>query len=120
MKIKARITSGNKNVDQKIDFEKYCSKYGFSKEYYGAKFKLNGDNYKFIGFNPNNRKKVCVIESVKSGEKYKCEPELVFNHVNLQVSTNYCDCEHCKNAVLKRGAYTGAEYIECGCIPSEE
>ena len=120
MKVKAKITSGDASIDQKCDFEKYCSKYGFSKEYYWVEFELNGGKYKFIGFNPNNRKKVCVIESVKSWERYKCEPVLVFNHVSLQASNKICDCEHCKNAVLKHGAYTGTTYIECGLSPSEE
>ncbi len=119
MKVEAKITSGNKDDDQRRDFEKYCNRYGFSKEHYGTEFDLNGKKYRFIGFNPNNRKNFCVIESVNSSERYTCKPDLVVQYVDLQVSDKVINCEHCKNAILERGEYTGTKYIKCSLEPIE-
>ena len=58
MVVNATVSSGNKEDDQRLAFEKLCSQYGFRKEDYGAEFTYQGKQYRFVGFDSQKRKNV--------------------------------------------------------------
>ena len=119
MSVTAIVSSGDKEEDQKREFEKLCARYGFIKKNYGAEFLHQGKTYRFIGFDSHNRKNVCVISDTRSNTSFVCSADFVKKMISEHVDTK-CDCEHCKNAVCKIGAYTGTQFIECGLLPDEE
>ena len=50
-----------KSADQ-LNFEKYCSQFGFKPEDYGYTFTDKDDKtYTFVGFNPKARKNYCIL-----------------------------------------------------------
>ncbi len=66
MVVNATVSSGNKEDDQRLAFEKLCSQYGFRKEDYGAEFTYQGKQYRFVGFDSQKRKNVCIISDIIS------------------------------------------------------
>ena len=119
MVVNATVSSGNKEDDQRLAFEKLCSQYGFRKEDYGAEFTYQGKQYRFVGFDSQKRKNVCIISDTTSNVSYTCSADLVIRMISDHDEKEY-DCERCANAVCKTGAYTGTQFIECGLSPHEE
>ena len=119
MVVNATVSSGNKEDDQRLAFEKLCSRYGFRKEDYGAEFTYQGKQYRFVGFDSRTRKNVCIISDPISKVSYKCSADLMKRMISDHHEKE-CDCEHCANAVCKTGAYSGTQFIECGLCPDEE
>ena len=119
MVVNATVSSGNKEDDQRLAFEKLCSRYGFRKKDYGAEFTYQGKQYRFVGFDSQKRKNVCIISDTISNVSYTCSADLMKRMISDH-DEKECDCEHCANAVCKPGAYTGTQFIECRLCPDEE
>ena len=80
------VTFNSKGVDGKsadqLNFEKYCTKYGFIAEDYGFTFTENGKTFVFVGFNPKARKNYCLLRS--EGKTFVTSPEGIKYHMALQ------------------------------------
>ena len=119
MVVEAAVSSGNKEADQRRAFEKLCARYGFQKDDYGAEFTYQDKELRFIGFDSRKRKNVCVVLETANNTSFVCSADFVKRMISKNLSTG-CDCEHCKNAVCRIGAYTGTQFIECGLRPDED
>lgn len=53
---------------EQYHFEFSAENYGFKKSDYKKEFKINHENFSFIGFKPTPNKNVCLIRSLSSGE----------------------------------------------------
>lgn len=61
---------------QRQEFDKYCSKYGFTPEDYGRHtLAPNNEECILTGFHPQNRKYTIQLVRVKDGHRYKATPD---------------------------------------------
>lgn len=63
------ILGEDKNVDRVL-FEESCSRYGFAPSDFEKVFKIEGVNYKLVGFNNRARKYKIVLEK-ENGERVR-------------------------------------------------
>ena len=55
---------------QKMEFEKYCDRYGFSAADYLRPFSFHGEDYILTGFNVNAKSYPAIATRIKTGERY--------------------------------------------------
>lgn len=110
------IEAINKELAEEKEFEKYCRKYGFSKDMYGYTFTdKEGTTVKFIGFIPQNRKYSCMLQNIKNKEKYSCSPEFIRKYIERQEdnsSKKEEKCAYCKHCNIDIGR-DGSICYEC-------
>lgn len=72
--LKLKVTKDEEGLDvEKINFEKYCELYGFTKNDYGRTFTISGNDYELYGFNPRAKSQPCLIRDCRTGKTYKCD-----------------------------------------------
>ena len=61
----------------KIEFEMLCNLYDFKPSDYNKTVNINGDDFKFIGFNKTKPKNNCRIIKLDTGKEYQTNSETI-------------------------------------------
>lgn len=69
--LQAFNTAGG-NDSSKLEFEKYCFKFGVPRDWYRKELSWKGVDYKIAGIRPRARKFPILLENVSTGEQRVC------------------------------------------------
>jgi len=82
-------------------FETTCRAQGLSPEDYMKDVRVHGDPktvYRLIGINPRARKNTAIIQDIKTGKEYVCEPKALDDIKGNLLLKNYHRCGYCGKA----------------------
>lgn len=83
LKVVKTVDSKGKKLDaEKEDFARLCKLFNFKKSDYKKKFKANGREFEFIGFDIKKRKNCCIIRDTKTGKLAATSEEGIRYYLN--------------------------------------